>query len=280
MQTWRLRLNMRASFMVGSAHLARWGVSRAISAAGLLAGRVGTVVTLWTSVPLLLLTAVCALATRHQPLTAAANKPAPIRLRDSLQGLRASTYVMWLVLLVGVVQTSVTLMDFQFNDVIAASYDKLDERTEVVSYVQAAINVLSLVLQMGTGLILRWVGLAGTLLAIPLGLLASLAAFVAVPTFWPMTLAKVLGKSADYSLFRAAKEMLYIPLSYDEKTRGKALVDMLVYRVAKGAVSLLLLWVVGTGRVHWVGYVNCGLCVAWFGITYRLLRLYHARQHA
>ncbi len=33
-------------------------------------------------------------------------------------------------------------------------------------------------------------------------------------------------KALDYSLFRAGKEMLYLPLSYGEKTRGKALVDI------------------------------------------------------
>ncbi len=251
-------------------------------ATGYFAHPVGTIAMLWISVPSLLLTAVCALATRQAPGSVASGNDQdkatpPPSLGGSLALLRRSNYVGWLLLLVAVVQTSITLMDFQFNEVIAASYTDLDARTEVVSYIQAAINAASLLLQVGTGVILRSIGLSATLLVIPVTLLASLAAFVAVPTFWPMTLAKVWGKSADYSLFRAAKEMLYIPLSYTEKTQGKALVDMLVYRVAKGGVSLLLLGLVAIGRTAWIGHFNCLLCLVWFGITYRLLSLYRER---
>ena len=249
-------------------------------ATGYFAKAVGTVALLWISVPTLLLTAVCALATRQAPDHQVDRTKKPPSLRDSLALLRRSSYVGWLVLLVGVVQTSITLMDFQFNEVIAASYSDLDARTQVVSYVQAAINVGSLVLQMGTGLILRAIGLPATLLVIPLTLLTSLVAFVAVPTFWPMTIAKVWGKSADYSVFRAAKEMLYIPLGYAEKTQGKALVDMLVYRVAKGGVSLLLMVLVGMRHTAWIGGFNCLLTLAWFCITFRLLALYSERMKA
>ena len=142
-------------------------------ATGYFAKAVGTVALLWISVPTLLLTAVCALATRQAPDHQIDRTKKPPSLGDSLALLRRSSYVGWLVLLVGVVQTSITLMDFQFNEVIAASYSDLDTRTQVVSYVQAAINVGSLVLQMGTGVILRAIGLPATLLVIPLTLLTS-----------------------------------------------------------------------------------------------------------
>ena len=56
-----------------------------------------------------------------------------------------------------------------------------------------------------------------------------------------MVVVKVASKSLDYSIFRAAKELLYLPLSQAEKTQGKALIDMLTYRVAKGGASVLLL---------------------------------------
>ena len=62
-------------------------------------------------------------------------------------------------------------------------------------------------------------------------------------------------KAFDYSLFRSAKEMLYIPLSYEEKTRGKALIDMLAYRVAKGGASLLVAAMLALGiasGVQWI----------------------------
>ncbi len=45
-------------------------------------------------------------------------------------------------------------------------------------------------------------------------------------------------KVLDYSLFRAAKELLYVPLSFDVRYRAKELIDVLGYRVSKGATSL------------------------------------------
>ena len=46
----------------------------------------------------------------------------------------------------------------------------------------------------------------------------------------------------DYSIFRGAKELLYIPLSYDAKYRAKELIDVFAYRFGKGAASLIALF--------------------------------------
>ncbi len=48
-----------------------------------------------------------------------------------------------------------------------------------------------------------------------------------------------LFKTLDYSLFRAAKEILYIPLSFDARYRAKEVIDAFGYRFGKGASSLL-----------------------------------------
>lgn len=46
--------------------------------------------------------------------------------------------------------------------------------------------------------------------------------------------AKSASKIFDYTIFKSSKEILYIPLSYEERTVGKAIVDMFSYRLAKG----------------------------------------------
>ena len=48
-------------------------------------------------------------------------------------------------------------------------------------------------------------------------------------------------KSFDYSVFRAAKEILYIPLSFDARYRAKEVIDVFAYRTGKGATSILVL---------------------------------------
>ncbi len=49
--------------------------------------------------------------------------------------------------------------------------------------------------------------------------------------------AYVCFKSIDYTLFRASKELLYIPLSFDVRFRSKEFIDVFGYRGSKGVAS-------------------------------------------
>jgi hypothetical protein len=66
-----------------------------------------------------------------------------------------------------------------------------------------------------------------------------LAAFVllVVPTLTVAAGAFLLFKAIDYSIFRASKEMLYIPMNYDARFRAKELIDSFGYRAGKGVAS-------------------------------------------
>ena len=73
-------------------------------------------------------------------------------------------------------------------------------------------------------------------MAIPALHLTACAALMARPTLAVGALAFGLFKALDYSLFRAAKEMLYIPLSFDSRYRAKSVIDAFGYRLSKGAL--------------------------------------------
>jgi AAA family ATP:ADP antiporter len=170
-------------------------------------------------------------------------------LADGWRLLKGERTVRWLLALVVTVQVVITLVDYLFAAAVEAAYPDTDARTAFLGHVYAAVDGGALVLQLGTALVLRGLGLAGTLLAVPVVLGATLVAFAAVPRVLFVAAAKWASKALDYSLFRAAKEMLYIPLGYAAKTRGKALVDVLGYRVAKAAASLLVLALAGRGVI-------------------------------
>ena len=74
------------------------------------------------------------------------------------------------------------------------------------------------------------------------------AVSLAHPTLGFAAGAYIVFKMFDYSLFKAAKETLYIPLSYDARYRAKEVVDVLGYRTAKGATSAVI-----AGFERWVG---------------------------
>ena len=83
---------------------------------------------------------------------------------------------------------------------------------------------------------------------------------------------KVASKCFDYSIYRAAKELLYIPLDYEEKTKGKSVVDIITYRVGKGGASLLVLALQGLALARLVPQLTLGLVVAWIAVTILIAR--------
>jgi AAA family ATP:ADP antiporter len=245
---------------------------------GALAERWGTATAVWLLLPLFALDALLVVALARSagsPARADAttrDRPAPPR-RSNLALLRESRYLGWLLVLIAVVQVVITLIDFSYNSTIEAAYPHVDERTAVIGRIYAGIDALSLLFQLASGVVLRFVGVRATLLAIPALVGMALATFVAAPRTGLIVATKMASKVFDYSLFRAAKEMLYLPLDYDEKTRGKAIIDVLGYRVAKGGASLLLMLLVGASVA--ADTVTLVLIVAWFVVA-----LVVTRRHA
>ena len=97
--------------------------------------------------------------------------------------------------------------------------------------------------------------------ALPISLLTAAAAYMVF---------KVL----DYSVFRAAKELLYIPLSFDSRYRAKALIDAFGYRFSKGAVSGILAGVRQLTTLHPLTYPITAIAaaLAWLPLAAQLTR--------
>ncbi len=183
--------------------------------------------------------------------------------------LRGSRYLFLFVGLVALVQISLTVIDYQYSIALEAYVPDADERTQIGGQFYAAISLASLVLQLLSGLIIKGLGIPLLIALVPIMLLAGSIAFAVHPRFGLIAAVKIASKALDYSVGRAAKELLYIPLSYEEKTEGKAIVDLLSYRVAKAFASVVLLWLaaarLGSGAV---ATLVCSLLVAWLAMAW------------
>lgn len=234
----------------------------------------GTATVLWGVAPLLALS--WAMAAGLGPKVGPATAKATTTLAEGWRTLRQSAYLGRLMVLIAVVQVAITLVDFSFNQAVEAAYPETDARTAVVGQVYFWIDAASLALQALTGPILAAIGVRGAMLGIPMLLGAALMGFLVHPAMGSMAVAKVASKAMDYSLFRAAKEMLYIPLPYEEKTQGKAFIDMASYRVAKGAASLLVLGLVAMAAGGWVAGVALALVLLWIWLVLGVVQRWRA----
>ena len=241
----------------------------------LLAPHYGTLGTLTLTLPVLLVVPLG--ASLLAPKIAARAPPPPPATANSGLGLGVLTRSPYLLLMLStviIIQGVVTVVDFQFNAAVESTYAASGLRTKVLADIHFYIGSGALLVQMITGPVLRLLGVATVWVGVPMVLAVNIAAFMAAPRFSTMALLKLNSKILDYSIFRSAKEILYIPLSYVEKTQGKAFIDMAAYRMAKGAAALLILALGSKSAVMATSVANLTLCLIWMALSLLLARLY------
>ena len=104
--------------------------------------------------------------------------------------------------------------------------------------------------------------------------LTTCALVIANPSLFAAAAAYMVFKVMDYSLFRAAKELLYIPLSFDSRYRAKELIDAFGYRFAKGAVSGILTGVKHFAAIPALAYPVTAIAaaIAWLPLVVQLTK--------
>ncbi len=152
-----------------------------------------------------------------------------------------SPYLLHLACLIAVTQVVSTVLDLRFAGLVEAAMPLKDARTAYLGGFYAQLNVAAFAMQfVATPLLLRTVALPVLHGAIPLVHMVACLFLLIRPSLTSGALAYSVFKVLDYSVFRAAKEMFYIPLSFDARYRAKAVIDAFGYRFAKGGASALL----------------------------------------
>jgi AAA family ATP:ADP antiporter len=152
----------------------------------------------------------------------------------------------YLKLLAGIVMITLvvsTLIDFQFNSIVYYNTETGPKMTSFFGFFNAGANAFAFFLQLLlTSNIIRRYGIRITLLFYPLILLLGCAGIgvVAFSSIVPAVLIKAGDKSLAYSLNQSVRELLYIPISGEQKYKAKVFIDMFLNRFAKGLGAVIL----------------------------------------
>ncbi|MFG1493460.1 Npt1/Npt2 family nucleotide transporter [Halobacteriovorax sp. ZH4_bin.1] len=151
-------------------------------------------------------------------------------------------YVFFICGLIILSQVVINLANYKFNLGLEVFKDA-NEKGAYLGNIYSSINAISLIVQIIIiPIAFKYFKVSSVHIFIPfvffiliildrmeyLGLLGTAILFVGF-------------KGLDYSIFSAAKEMLYFPLSKEQKYGAKYIVDMVVYRASKMGISALLL---------------------------------------
>ena len=171
------------------------------------------------------------------------------------------------------------LVEYQFLHIIEATYPEREARTAALSLFFSVMGGVSIAVNLVlTPLILNYLGVLAGLLVQPLALSVSTGAFMLQPTLIPAAIMKISDRGLSYSINRAAKELLYIPVEPLLMYQAKAWIDMFGYRLFKAMGSLIIIalsqWsLVGNGVAD-LGWVALGGCVVWAWVLVTLNREY------
>lgn len=149
--------------------------------------------------------------------------------------LFSSRYLVILALLILSTQVVSTVLDLRFNGLVEIERPDVDTRTAFYGTFYTVLGGSAAVLQLiVVPLALRFISVRVIHLGIPMVHLLSGLTLTLRPSLRTGVLAYLLFKALDYSIFRAAKELFYMPRSYDERYRAKQLIDSFGYRFGKG----------------------------------------------
>ncbi|MDN3505273.1 MAG: Npt1/Npt2 family nucleotide transporter [Rhabdochlamydiaceae bacterium] len=170
------------------------------------------------------------------------DKQKPSSFRSAINTIVKSKLLIFIMITVVAMQLTSTLLDFKFNSYIMDLFPSKDLRTEYLGRFFSVVNGFNVILQfIGTFTLIHLIGIRRTHFIIPffLGSLALGMSFF--PAFSLIAFSYASIKAIDYSIFGVVKEMLYIPLTNEEKFQAKAVIDIFVYRTAKAFASFLII---------------------------------------
>ena len=185
--------------------------------------------------------------------------------------LGQSRYLMLIAAVLLLAQLVSPIIDYQFLNTVEASYPEREARTAFISLFFSVMGFISVGINLAiTPLIHRFFGTIAGLLIQPLMISLFSWAFLFQPTLFIGSAAKISDRGLSYSINRASKELLYIPIDPVIIYQAKAWIDMFGYRMFKVSGSFLILlftqWLPVSLGIAQLSWITLSICAAWIAI--------------
>lgn len=201
--------------------------------------------------------------------------------RPTLRDWLANRYLMAITAVLLLAQVVEPIVEYQFMHIVQLAFPEREARTAYLSGFLSLLNAVALAINLlATPLVLRFLGAIGGMLVQPLALGCFSYLYLQAPALASAGLMKIADRGLSYSLNRAAKELLYVPVAPALIFRVKAWIDMFGYRAFKliGALTILALteW---SGWLHdpaAYSYLTIPVVLLWCALVLSLSRPYRA----
>ena len=185
-----------------------------------------------------------------RPPTAQIEHPVGGGVLDGIRAVFVSGYLLGIVGYMLLYTVTATILYFQQAEIVDVSFTDRAARTIFFARIDLAVNILTALTQIFlTGRIVRRIGVALSLAALPLVCVLGFAALGVAPTLIAIAVFQVLRRSSNYAIARPCREMLYTVIPRSAKYKAKNFIDTFVYRFGDqvGAWSYSGLGALGLG---------------------------------
>src|SRR5258708_4424110 len=216
-----------------------------------------------------------------EPEKTAATPEAPIggSVWSGVAHICRSPYLMGLAASMVLYTTTSTWAYFQQSELAGGVLKTSTARTEFFGSLEIWVNSITVLIQIFlTGRLLKWFGVAFTLVALPIVSLVGFAAMGVAASLALLAVFQVARRAAAYALMRPSREILFTVLKREDKYKVKSVTDTLGYRTGDqlGSWSYRGLQGLGfaLGTISWIAVpVTAGWCVLsiWLARKQRVL---------
>jgi len=175
-----------------------------------------------------------------------------------------------------------TLLYFQQTGLFPAAISDSAERTRLLAFLDVAVNVLALLLQLfAFGAMIERLGTTFTLAALPALAIAGFAVLALAPVLSTLIVFGVLRRAGEYAISKPARETLFNVLPPEQKYKAKNVIDTLVHRTGDTASSWIFAGLKSAGlTLTGMSWIAVPIAAAWMGVAVFLGRAADARRRA